>query len=105
MQQNKAEIEYVINTIKHFIPGAKLVLFGSRANDTNKPFSDIDVAIKGYDDFPLGTFALLNEEFALGDLPYKVDITDYANVSDEFQKIIDATGIELTQTFLESLPN
>jgi predicted nucleotidyltransferase len=69
----------------------QVYIFGSRVKGTYKPFSDFDVCIKQ----PLADYQveLLNEKFTESDLPFKVDIVLYDQVSDEFKKRIDQESI------------
>lgn len=72
-----------------------VVLYGSRAKGNYKPFSDIDVTLKG----ATLTRQLLGEIFTEIDdllLPYFLDISIYDNLTDkDFIKAIDETGVEI----------
>lgn len=77
------------------IPSQKIILFGSRANGTAKPYSDIDLAIM--DDEPLETLTLakLRMGFEESDLPYKVDIVEWSELTDAFKAAIQSGQIEV----------
>lgn len=64
------------NGVKKLLPKAKIFIFGSRAKETNRKFSDIDIAIKDPD---LNFKSLAAVRFALEEsgLPYKVDVVNY----------------------------
>ncbi len=66
-------------------------IFGSRVKGTYKPFSDLDVCIKQ----PLDDCEaeLLSEKFTESDLPIKVDLVLYNEVSDMFKKRIDQEAV------------
>lgn len=63
--------------------------FGSRARGTAKPFSDLDLAILTDQSLPLEVSAALAEDFSESDLPYKVDLVDWATTAESFRQIIE----------------
>ncbi len=68
-------------------------LFGSRAKDTHKKGSDIDLAIKGENcnpDLALTVANQANEELPV---PYQVDIIDYGSIyNPDLKEHIDRVG-------------
>jgi predicted nucleotidyltransferase len=79
----------------HLPPGFAVRVFGSHAKGTTKPFSDLDLALKGREALTLSQLADLTEAFSESDLPFKVDIVDWRSVSSTFQAIIDRDGVAL----------
>lgn len=75
-------------------------VFGSRAKNTHKPYSDLDLCFK--ENIPEKDLANLILEFAESDLPFKVDLINWYHCSEEFQNLIknDLTPLEkiLTDT-------
>jgi len=65
----------------------KLVIFGSRARRTARKFSDYDIGVIGRRAVPLWKMALVEEELEDSDLPYRVEVVDFALVSDDFKKV------------------
>jgi predicted nucleotidyltransferase len=69
------------------------IIFGSRAMGSNKPGSDVDIALKGAQVTAatvLGLSRLLNDELPL---PHHYDICDYQTLTnDELKKHIDSFG-------------
>ena len=55
--------------------------FGSRVNGHPKKFSDLDLMIKDRDSFSSEKLATLAEEFSLSDLPFKVDLLLWSEIS------------------------
>ena len=51
--------------------------------------SDLDLAIITNQPLPLAVGAALAEAFSESDLPYKVDIVDWAALSEPFRRIIE----------------
>lgn len=79
--------------LRQHVPDHAVWAFGSRATRTAKRWSDLDLAI--IDDRPLGlaTSAALAEAFTESDLPWKVDLVDWATTSDAFRRIIERTKV------------
>ncbi len=71
------------------IPGRTVRAFGSRVQGTAKPFSDLDLAVMG--DVPLDfrQLAALKDAFADSNLPFRVDVVDWATTSEAFRGIIE----------------
>ena len=85
------ELEIVKQIIKKIIPDHKVLAFGSRVSGQYlKKFSDLDLAILG-GPLSLEIFAKLTAEFENSSLPFKVDIVDYQEASDNFKCIIDSS--------------
>jgi len=61
--------------------------FGSRVHGTQKPFSDLDICIKG--ELPELTKCYLQEEFDESDLPFKIDLVEWSKISKEFRSLIE----------------
>jgi type I restriction enzyme S subunit len=70
-------------------------LFGSRANGTAKPYSDIDLVILGDELLPVTTMRILRDAFDDSDLPFQVDLVEWAGTSEQFRKVIEKTAISL----------
>ena len=81
---------------KH-LPGYEVWAFGSRARGTPKPFSDLDIAI--VTDKPLGLdlLSVLHEAFSESDLPWKVDLVDWATACEPFREIIRREKVVMQQ--------
>lgn len=66
------------------------LLFGSRARGAFKPTSDVDIALKGA--ITITLIAKIKAEFEESNLPFFVDIVDYAKANDELKSEIDTQG-------------
>ena len=95
MQLKPNEVQTVKNIILRYCPTAKIILFGSRAKNTAKKYSDVDIAIIDVEKIALTKLTLMKEEFAESNLPYLVDIVDWQRITAEFQQVIQKTGIAL----------
>ncbi|TAK20704.1 MAG: hypothetical protein EPO26_16900 [Chloroflexota bacterium] len=71
------------------MPECEVWAFGSRAKWTAKEYSDLDLAV--ICDRPLGlsTTAALAEDFSESDLPWRVDVVDWATTIEAFRKVIE----------------
>lgn len=80
----------IVNDIlQKSVPEYDVWAFGSRARGAAKRYSDLDLAIITPQPMSLSQSAALAEEFAESDLPFKVDIVDWASASDTFRQIIE----------------
>lgn len=80
--------------LKH-VPDRKVLVFGSRATGTAKKYSDLDLAVIGDTPLTLGQLALLEHDFDESELPFKVDVVDWATTREPFREIIRNTAQEL----------
>jgi len=71
------------------VPQHEVWAFGSRAKWTAKPYSDLDLAVITDQPLPLKTSANLSDDFSESDLPWKVDVVDWATTRAPFRKIIE----------------
>ncbi len=83
---------FITSLIKKYFPLGEIIVFGSRANGTNRTDSDLDVCIRDLKALPLAEWQKLSQEFIDSDLPYKVDLCDWHRLSQNFQKVISSTG-------------
>jgi len=81
--------------VKTHLPDKTVWAFGSRVKHTSKPYSDLDLIIIGDDAIPLNVLASLGNAFADSDLPFKVDLLDWATVSQEFRTVIENDHVVL----------
>lgn len=76
--------EIIISVIKNY--PYKFYVFGSRSTGKAKKFSDLDLCIKGTSDiFVAGK---IESELCESDLPFKVDVVLWNNLSDDFKNQI-----------------
>lgn len=81
-------LEIVLRILRQRIPDREVWVFGSRARGTMKPHSDLDLAIVGHTALPGPLLADLAEDFSESDLPFRVDLVDWATTGEEFHVII-----------------
>ncbi len=78
----------IIAIISALVPEAKIYLYGSRARGTNAEWSDIDLALDTGKKLPRLTVGELRDIMVATNIPYKVDIVDFHNITDAMQKAI-----------------
>lgn len=92
---NKQQLKIVQNILQKHLPTKKVMVFGSRVNGKIKPYSDLDLCIMGEKPLSLQQLADLREDFSNSDLPFRVDIVEWATITPEFKKIIENHSEEL----------
>ncbi|MGF1616021.1 MAG: nucleotidyltransferase family protein [Gammaproteobacteria bacterium] len=71
------------------VPQHDVWAFGSRATRRAKPYSDLDLVVITDRPLPLEASAALADDFSESDLPWKVDVVDWATTSEAFRKVIE----------------
>jgi type I restriction enzyme S subunit len=79
--------------LRRHVPGHEIWAFGSRTGGRTKPYSDLDLAVIGDRPLPLAVSAALAEDFSESDLPWKVDVVDWATTGDSFRRIIEESKV------------
>ena len=88
LELRPGELEIVRGILQRHVPERAVWAFGSRVQGKAKPYSDLDLAVIGEQPLALSIRANLAEEFSESDLPFKVDIVDWATTSERFRQII-----------------
>jgi type I restriction enzyme, S subunit len=83
----------VSDILRQYVPEYEVWAFGSRAQWRAKPFSDLDLAIITTQPLAPDLYASLSEAFSESDLPWKVDIVDWATTSETFRAIIERSKV------------
>lgn len=73
--------------LKH-LPDKEIWAFGSRATGKARQYSDLDLAVISNEPLSITVSAALAEDFTESDLPWKVDIIDWATTSESFREVI-----------------
>jgi type I restriction enzyme, S subunit len=85
----------VRDILKQHVPQYEVWAFGSRATGKAKKFSDLDLTIITHHPLPLQVSADLKEAFSESDLPWKVDLVDWASTQDSFRQMIQRDKVVL----------
>ena len=87
----------VRDILRRHAPGRKVLAFGSRANWTAKPYSDLDLAIRGEEPLSLDALSALREAFTESDLPFRVDLLVWDDLPESFRRRIEADHVVLAE--------
>jgi len=85
--------EIVHAILETHLPQFEVWAFGSRARGTAKPYSDLDIVVLTESPLSFRQSARLGDAFAESNLPFKVDIVDWATTSEAFRAIIAAEKV------------
>lgn len=89
------DLAIVLDILEQHVPERTVWAFGSRATGRARPFSDLDLVIVDNTPLSFAQKADLVEAFDQSDLPFKVDIVDWARTDETFKEIIRKTKIVL----------
>lgn len=95
-------LQIVRDILQKHVPQYEVWVFGSRVKGTAKQYSDLDLCIKASTSLDFQAMALLQEDFAESDLPWKVDIVDWAVTSTEFLSIIEQDKVVLQASNIQT---
>ncbi|CAH2030154.1 nucleotidyltransferase family protein [Trichlorobacter ammonificans] len=90
------QLAEVCRILQLHVPGRTVRAFGSRVTATAKPFSDLDLAVMGDTPLDFRQLVALKDAFAESDLPFRVDVVDWAVTGETFRGIIEA-GYEVVE--------
>lgn len=81
-------LKIVLAILSKYVPDHEVWAFGSRVNQKPKKYSDLDLVIRINFPLPVQIMANLRDAFSESNLPFKVDIVEWAKIGKNFQKII-----------------
>ena len=87
--------QIVAAILQKHVPDKEVWAFGSRATHTEKPYSDLDLAISGDIGLSLSLLAAIEHDFSESDLPFKVDVVDSAAISPAFRGVIEGHRVKI----------
>lgn len=90
--------EIVRGILQKHVPQYAVWAFGSRAKWTAKQHSDLDLAVITDKPLPLAVSAALADDFSESDLPWRVDVVDWAATSESFREIIERDKVVVQET-------
>ena len=96
-------MDIVRDVLRRHVPDRKVLAFGSRVTWTAKHYSDLDLAVLGDEPLPLDLTSALAESFDDSDLPFKVDVVDWASTSKSFRKVIKTSCVVLVDRVEEDM--
>lgn len=90
----KKYLDFVKQTIANYLRDYGLYIFGSRAKNNAKEYSDIDLAIDSVELTP-EIKSKIEAFFEASTLPYEVDIIDLNNITENFKQLIKEDLIKI----------
>ena len=81
-------LKIVEEILEKHLPDREVWAFGSRVNGTAKETSDLDLVVIGENPLDFQTLGALRDDFSESNLPYKVDVVDWAKIGETFMEII-----------------
>lgn len=86
-------LKIVRDILREHVPDRTVWAFGSRTKGTARRYSDLDLAILGEAPLTLGQRGAIQEAFSESDLPFRVDLLDWATTSPGFRSLIEQDRI------------
>lgn len=91
-----SHLKIVKDILEKYLPAnATVWVFGSRATGKAKKFSDLDLAIDIGKPISSSIMTELAFDFEESDLPYKVDLLDWATISNNFKSNIENDRVKI----------
>jgi predicted nucleotidyltransferase len=78
----------VLKILRQYLPDYEVWAFGSRVTGRAKRYSDLDLVVMSDQPLDFGLLGEIRDAFSESDLPFKVDLLDWAVTSMEFREII-----------------
>ncbi len=89
--------EIVQRILRTHVPRYEVWAFGSRAKGTAKPYSELDLAVITDQPMSLEVRTALHNAFAESDLPWRVDVADWAATEASFRALIERERVVVQQ--------
>jgi predicted nucleotidyltransferase len=98
MHLEPAHLRKVQQLLNEHLPECLVFAFGSRATGKNlKAFSDLDLVVVDAQPLPSRRMALLRLAFEDSDLPFRVDVLDWARLAPSFRARIEEGWVPITK--------
>lgn len=91
------ETSVVLAILDRHVPDGAVWVYGSRASGGAQRYSDLDLAVVSDTALSPAVRSDLAEAFSESDLPWRVDILDWATASPEFRAIVARSKIVLRE--------
>ncbi len=86
---NPNHLKTVKDILAEHVPDCEVRAFGSRVTWTAKDYSDLDLVVIAKEPLDQSTLGHLQEAFQESDLPMRVDMLDWHNISRSFRQVIE----------------
>ena len=91
------DLETVQRILQEHVPELEVRAFGSRVSWTARETSDLDLALMTTQPLDLLCVAEMREAFDESDLPFRVDLVDWASTSKNFRKVIEREYVTIAE--------
>lgn len=88
-----AELGILRAILRKHVPDYKVWAFGFRIKGAARRYSDLDLAVMTNQPLPVVIIGAMQEDFSESDLPFHVDILDWATTQDSFRRVIESDKI------------
>ena len=85
----ESQLQVVCGILQEIAPDREVWAFGSRVKGAAKPYSDLDLVIRGEKALPIRIMNRLVEAFQESDLPIRVDVLEWCAISPAFRQVIE----------------
>lgn len=92
IELSRRDLETLRAILDRHVHDRELRVIGSRATGRSKPFSDLDLVVMGEAPLPLRVRGELASDLDESDLPFSVDLIEWATVSDAFRRVVERDG-------------
>ena len=96
-------LEIVRNILKQHIPNHKVAAYGSPVRWTARKYSDLDLVVLNDEPLPSQDILAIKEDLSESDLPFKVDVVEWAKINESFRNIISSDVVVLQTLEPESV--
>ncbi len=95
MLLNPEQTQNIRNILKGHVPHATVYVFGSRADNTAKKFSDVDLLIDNTTPLSFSVLSALREDFTNSTLPFTIDLVDAHSIEATFRERLLQKAVQL----------
>ncbi len=88
-----AELGILRAILRKHVPDHEVWAFGSRIKGAARRYSDLDLAAMAGKPLPAMVMGAMREDFSESDLPFRVDILDWATTPNSFRRVIESDRI------------
>ncbi len=93
---NERERTEIIKILNRFALAHSAFIYGSRAKNTNRKFSDLDILFITPTEIPRKTIWELEEDFSESNLTFRVQIQQKSKISEDFYNMIKKDLVALS---------
>ncbi len=86
-------LEEIVLITKKYLRDCKIILFGSRARNTNRENSDYDIAIIWKEKIPAQIYFAIQEEMDNLYTLKTIELLDFYNLDEDFKEIVIKEGL------------